>query len=189
VFADADGTAPGAPPARFVVATPVATAFDPAPPLPHGAASVGPLSLPRGESRWASLVRVARAGGAPGESVAPRTVAGRFDASVYAATSRAETQPCLALGFVWEEREPFAARVLLPARLAGADDDAGTVLRRPLARLLDRHRAAGVEVRVEYADPRWTLGAGVVRTKPDEALGVVVAGTQLWPDGTPQPTR
>ena len=55
--------------------------------------------------------------------------------------------------------------------------------------LLDRHRAAGVHLRAEYADPRWTLGQGVVRGEAGDALGVVVAGTELWPDGTPQPDR
>lgn len=90
------------------------------------------------------------------------------------------------LGFEWEEREPFAVRVLLPRRLQVIDDDKGTRLREPLRRLLDRHRAAGVDVRVEYADPRWTLGSGVVRNEVDEAIGTVLSGTELWPDGTPQ---
>jgi hypothetical protein len=91
------------------------------------------------------------------------------------------------LGFEWEEREPFAVRVLLPRRLQSLDDEKGTKLREPLRRLLDRHRAAGVDVRVEYADPRWMLGAGVVREETDEAIGTVLSGTELWPDGTRQP--
>ncbi|WP_405066993.1 hypothetical protein OG558_35915 [Kribbella sp. NBC_01510] len=182
----ASAGSPG-PAARFAVATPVAEAFDESPPLPHGAASVGPLQLPRGESRWTALVRVARSGGAVGQASVPRTVAGRFDGSVFAAATTAEVQPSMLLGFAWEEREPFAVRVLLPQRFAAADDETGTLLRQPLTRLLDRHRAAGVDVRIEYADPRWSLGEGVVRAGADDALGVVLAGTQLWPDGTEQP--
>jgi hypothetical protein len=195
VYTAADGSVPTGtasagspgPAARFAVAAPVAEAFDESPPLPHGAAAVGPLRLPRGESRWTALVRVARAGGAVGEASVPRTVAGRFDASVFAAATPSEVQPSMLLGFAWEEREPFAVRVLLPQRFAAADDETGTLLRQPLTRLLDRHRAAGVDVRVEYADPRWSLGEGVVRAGADDALGVVLAGTQLWPDGTAQP--
>ncbi|NEA30686.1 hypothetical protein [Streptomyces sp. SID13031] len=195
VFTAEDGTVPtetasAGPPGQaslFAVAAPVAGAFDESPPLPHGAASVGPLQLPRGESRWTALIRVARSGGAAGEPSVPRTVAGRFDASVFAAATASEVQPAMLLGFAWEEREPFAVRVLLPQRFSAADDDNGTLLRQPLTRLLDRHRASGVDVRVEYADPRWALGEGVVRTGADDPLGVVLAGTQLWPDGTPQP--
>jgi len=182
----ASAGSPG-PAATFAVAAPVAEAFDESPPLPHGAAAVGPLQLPRGESRWTALVRVARSGGMVGEAAVPRTVAGRFDASVFAAATTAEVQPSMLLGFAWEEREPFAVRVLLPQRFAAADDETGTLLRQPLTRLLDRHRAAGVDVRLEYADPRWSLGEGVVRAGADDALGVVLAGTQLWPDGTEQP--
>jgi len=54
--------------------------------------------------------------------------------------------------------------------------------------LLDRHRAAGVHLYVEYTDPRWTLGTGIVRDLDSEdALGIVVAGTEAWEDDTEQP--
>jgi hypothetical protein len=195
-----DGTTPDGVPAglaaRFATTTPIADALDPTPSLPHGAAAVGPLDLPRGESRWAALVRVARAGGVQGGAAVPRIDAGRFDQGVFgdepaipaaAKVVGAGSDPSLRLGFAWEEREPFAVRVLLPQRLSAADDDAGTLVRQPLARLLDRHRAAGVAVRVEYADPRWTLGQGVMRERDEESIGGVLAGTQLWPDGTAPP--
>ena len=114
-----------------------------------------------------------------------------FDQAVFVAADgpigTTAGDPSLRIGFAWEEREPFAVRVLLPRRFSVLDDEAGTRVREPLRRLLDRHRAAGVDVRVEYADPRWALGTGVVRDEPDEAIGTVLAGTELWPDGTPQP--
>jgi hypothetical protein len=194
-FRFADAAAPVAEPppgdrtARFVVTAPLADALDEGAAFPHGAAGAGPLRLPLGESRWACFVRLAHAGTGPDEPAVPRTAAGRFDAAVFGdATAVAVApglgtgEPSLALGFVWEEREPFAVRVLLPRRLSGLDDDAGTRLREPLRRLLDRHRAAGVDLRVEYADPRWTLGVGVVRDDVDDAIGTVLAGTELWPD-------
>jgi hypothetical protein len=42
-------------------------------------------------------------------------------------------------------------------------------------------------VRVAFADPRWMMGSGIVRTEADDPLGIVLAGTELWPDGTTQP--
>jgi hypothetical protein len=195
-FADADRpTDPQAPDAdrtaRFVVTTPLADALEPTAALPHGAARVGPLRLPVGQSNWACFVRVAHAGSASGTGPATPAItgisAGHFDGAVFADAAGPPVQPSLAVGFAWEEREPFAVRVLVPRRFAALDDEAGTRLRQPLRGLLDRHRAAGVNVRVKYADPRWTLGSGVLRTTTEDPLGTVLAGTELWPDGTEQP--
>ena len=195
VFASADSPdaeQPEGPTATFAISTPVADAFGPSPLLPHGAAAVDVMQLPLGQSRWASFVRVGHAGADVGQPAVPRTSGAFFDGSVFAGgsdpTDPAPPDPSLAVGFAWEERQPFAVRVLLPPRLAAVDDEAGTLLREPLRALLDRHRAAGISLRVEYADPRWTLGVGVVRDTADDPLGVVVAGTGLWTDDTPQPT-
>lgn len=186
-FADEDALEPDPRRATFVVTAPVTTALDPTAAFPHGGAAVGPLRLPLGESRWVCFARVAHAGAGVTTPAIPRTAAGRLDASVFADATTA-LDPSLAVGFAWQEREPFTVRVLLPRRLSTLDDEAGTVLRQPLRFLLDRHRAAGVDVRLEYADPRWTLGNGVVRDTEDQAIGTVLAGTELWPDGTSQPT-
>jgi hypothetical protein len=175
--------------ARFVVTSPLADALEPTAAFPHGAPTVEPLPLPRGVSRWVGFVRVAHTSGPAGAP--PRTKLGRFDAAVFAEadgpTGPSAGEPSMRLGFEWEEREPFAVRVLLPRRLQALDDEQGSTLRRPLRQRLDRHRAAGVDVRVEYADPRWTLGAGVVRDRTDDAIGTVLSGTELWTDGSPQP--
>ncbi|MCA1654972.1 MAG: hypothetical protein LC635_00555 [Pseudonocardiaceae bacterium] len=180
------GSAAG-PVARFVVTTPLADALEPTAAFPHGAATVGPLRLPVGQSHWNSFVRVAHVGAGPTAPAVPRTSAGRYDASVFA-DAAGPLEPSLAVGFAWEEREPFAVRIVVPRRFAILDDEPGTGLRQPLRLLLDRHRAAGVDLSVDYADPRWTLGTGVLRETTDEPLGTVLAGTELWPDGTPQPT-
>ncbi len=177
--------------ARFAVTMPVPDAFGPDAPLPHGAATVPPMRLPRGVSAWTAFARPAHTSSGGPAGLPARHQAARFDAAVLAdADGPAGVtlgQPSMKVGFDWEEREPFAVRVLLPRRLGDLDDDRGSRLREPLRRLLDRHRAVGVDVRVEYADPRWTLGTGVVRQEPDNALGTVLSGTELWPDGTPQP--
>ncbi len=175
--------------ATFVRTTPLADAFGVSATFPHGAPTLEPMGLPRGLSKWVGFVRAAHTSGPTGAP--PRTKLGRFDSAVFAEDDGlagvTAGDASMRLGFEWEEREPFAVRVLLPRRLQVLDDDKGTLLREPLRRRLDRHRAAGVDVRVEYADPRWTLGAGVVRDETDEAIGTVLSGTELWPDGTPQP--
>ena len=175
--------------ATFVVTMPLADATSATSAFPHGAATITPMGLPRGLSRWVPFVRPGHASGPSGSP--PRHKLGRFDASVFAETDGAAGvtagEAVMNLGFEWEEREPFSLRILLPERFLAFDDDKGSLVRAPLRQLLDRHRAAGVDVRVEYADPRWTLGKGLVRDQVDDALGTVIAGTELWPDGSPQP--
>jgi len=55
--------------------------------------------------------------------------------------------------------------------------------------LLDRHRAAGIHVYVDYAEDRWTVPSGLVRdAASDEPLGTVIVGTALWAPQTEAPT-
>ena len=54
-------------------------------------------------------------------------------------------------------------KVWLPMRFSTLDADGVEAVRERVRLLLDRHRAAGVHVSVDYADPRWILGQGVVR--------------------------
>jgi hypothetical protein len=185
-FVFADDGAPGTfgdRDARFALTTPLPDAFGPAAAFPHGAPAVGPLRLPRGRSHWVALARVAHAGLDASTPAVPRTSAGHFDGSVFAPPP-SPMDPSFEIGFAWEEREPFAVRVVVPRRFDGLGDEAGTPLRELLRLLLDRHRAGGVDVRVEYADPRWTLGVGLVRDTEEEPLGTVIAGTELWPDNS-----
>lgn len=189
VFGDAAITVDGTETPRvatFVTTAPVTNGFGPAPALPHGG-SVGGLPLPVGESRWGFFVRVAHHGSEPRAAIA-RNASGIFDESVFADASGPLLEPSADVGFRWEEREPFAVRVLLPPRLAALDDGDGSALREPLRSLLGRHRAAGVHLTVAYAEPRWEVGDGVVRPlDTNEAIGTVIDGTTLWPDDTPQP--
>lgn len=189
VFTDAgDPELSGDRAASFAVTVPIADAFEPGAAFPHPAAVVAPLTMAVGQTRWAFFVHVAHYAAAPDREALPATIGGRFDGSVFADAS-GMPDPAASVGFSWEEREPFSLRVLLPRRLASADDDAGAELREPLRLLLDRHRAAGIRTLVEYAEERWELGMGVARD-PDspEPVGTAIAGTALWPDGTPQPT-
>jgi len=192
VFADADAEHPNdyvytgedAPQDRdavFVVTMPVTAAFGESVSLPHPGATVEPLPMSLGESRWAFFVRVAHFGSHPRPAVASYA-AGRFDQSVWADPDGLLDYVSGSVGFRWQEREPFAVRMLLPERFAALDDDDGTRLREPLRRLLDRHRAAGVHMYVAYADDRWVLGTGIVRdVDSHDVLGTLVSGTTLWP--------
>jgi hypothetical protein len=171
--------------ARFAVSEPIADAFDPAPSLPHAEPLLRPLELSAGESRWAVFVGAATYAGAS-TVAAPRTRAGYFGETVF--DPGASTDPAFEVGFEWDEREPFAVRVWLPLALANLDHPPDSPMRERVRVLLDRHRAAGVHVTVEYADPRWIVGAGTLRNlDTEEALGVVVSGTSTWPAGTKQP--
>jgi hypothetical protein len=188
VFADAgDPDASGDRTASFAVTVPIVDAFEPGAAFPHPGAVVPPLRMAVGQTRWAFFVHVAHYAAALDREALPATVAGRFDGSVFA-DAAGMPDPAASIGFAWEEREPFSLRVLLPRRLASADDDTGAQLREPLRLLLDRHWAAGIHTLVEYAEERWELGTGVARD-PDSSdpVGTAVAGTALWPDGTPQP--
>ena len=194
-FVWADDASAGDRAAAFAVTEPIPDAFDPTPSLPHAEPLVAPLVLAAGESRWAVFVGAATYWGRSGDedtpgdvTPAPRSLAGFFDETVFAPDPADSGTHAFEIGFEWDEREPFAVRVWLPLTLADLDGPDETPVRERTRGLLDRHRAAGVHVRVEYADPRWILGAGNLRDlETDEALGVVVSGTSTWQDGTAQP--
>jgi hypothetical protein len=125
------------------------------------------------------------AGGQP-DPAAPEPIAGTFDQSLYQPDPAGP--PSLAVGFEWDEREAYAVRLWLPFAFAELDAAGEPTLREVVRLLLDRHRAAGVHVYVEHADPRWVLGTGIARDlDSDDALGLVVAGTQTWADDIDQP--
>jgi hypothetical protein len=193
VFADAETDAPVGPAGRtgrYVVTRPLADAFEPLPSFPHTEGLLRPLRLDRAETRFAVFVGAGVFGSLDGGGAdllaAPEPVAGRFDQAVFLPEPGGARS--FEIGFEWDEREAYALRVWLPQALAGLDTPDEPSLREVIRLLLDRHRAAGVHVYVEYADPRWVLGTGVIRDLDSvDALGQVVAGTEAWLDETPQP--
>lgn len=176
----------------YAVTSPVDDAFDPAPSLPHGDTLLAPLRLARTGARFAVFVGAGTFGldrGEPDgvETAAPEPIAGVFDETVYLPEPGGE--PSFQIGFEWDERETYAVRVWLPASFAALDRDGEPSVRELVRLQLDRHRAAGVHVYVDFADPRWVLGTGVVRDlESDDALGIAVAGTEAWDDDAAQPT-
>jgi hypothetical protein len=195
VYADADHPDNGGDRAgSFALTHPLAEAFDPDPVFPHSDGLILPSSMDRGESRWAFFVGAGTFGGASGDVgidavlAAPRPVAGFFDDSLFLPDPSGP--PSGLVGLEWEEREPFAMKIWLPMRFSSLDgsgeDD--VAVRERIRILLDRHRAAGVHVYVAYADPRWTLGTGVLRDLDStDPLGLVVAGSTTWDSDILQP--
>ena len=194
VYADADaddaarfGDRAGA----FSVTSPIDDGFDPAPSLPHGEGLLAPLHMARTGARFAVFAGAATFALDRGEqgvvTTAPEPLAGFFDESVYEPDPAGETS--FQIGFEWDERETYAVRVWLPRSFAALDRDGEPSIRELVRIELDRLRAAGVHVYVDFADPRWVLGTGVVRDMGSgDALGVAVAGTEAWDAGSPQPS-
>ncbi len=177
----------------FAVTHPVDDAFDPAPSLPHGVPLLDAVRLDRRSTRFAAFVGVAAFATNDGVDAsvieaAPHPWAGRFDLGVFQPETPPSGAPAFEIGFEWDEREAYAVKVWLPREFQDLDEGGLEPLREVVRGGLDRFRAAGVHVYTEYADPRWTLGTGIVRElDTDDALGVVVAGTEAWEDDIDQP--
>ena len=190
VFADAsDPTSGGDRVAAFGVTGPFATALDPGAAFPHAGGLLPPATLAVGETRWKVFAREGCFGTErpTPEPAIPRFDAAEWDGTVFAAATAGG--PSLKLGFAWQEREAYACTLWLPMRFARLDHEGVTGVCERMRVLLGRHRPAGVHITVAYADDLWSLGEGIVRGNDSTAAeGVIVVGTRLWPDGTPQPT-
>jgi hypothetical protein len=175
----------------FAVTRPPADGFDPNPSLPHGDGLLPAVHLDRAETRFAVFVGAGTFAADLGDGGivegAPHPVAGRFDDSVFEPQAAPGGAPSFEIGFQWDEREAYAVKVWLPLDFADLDRDDEVAVGEVVRGQLDRHRPAGVHVYVEHADPRWTLGTGVIRDlDTGDALGVAVAGTESWADDTSQ---
>jgi hypothetical protein len=175
--------------ATFAVTEPVTDAFEPTGVFPHTEGLLEGAGMSLGESRWAFFVRAAHFGRSA-ESLAdeltePVFDAGVFDESVYAPG----TEPSGAVGFAWQEREPFAATLWIPQRFAALDADGETPLRERVRLFVERYRAAGVHLYAKYADDHWSIGSGLLRDlESTDPRGTVVVGTRVWPPDTVEPT-
>ncbi len=187
--------------ARFARATPF-DALDGGFTFPHGGEPLPVPGVGIGRTRFAFFVQQAHFsrddGGDPPAAVplSPRFLVGFLDAqepdappgrnsSVFAPPPAAP--PAASISLSWLEHEAYAVRVLLPRHYSLYDLEG----ERPLAELsadaLERHRPAGVTLRVEYVDDRWVLGEGELAAGacPDPILSLR-GGTVLW--SPPAPT-
>jgi hypothetical protein len=118
--------------------------------------------------------------------LSPRTHAGFFDASVFAPPPDAAQQPAANVALSWLEHEAYALRILLPRRYAQYDIAGEPPTSELVRRALERHRPAGVDVRVEYVDDRWILDVSEV-TLADSADPILSlrGGSVLWSSPSP----
>ncbi|KYG09200.1 hypothetical protein BE21_19260 [Sorangium cellulosum] len=191
-FTDDAGATPNGQGATFATPIPFADAFDALAAWPHAAGVRLVQTLAVGATRWAFFVREAVYGttDAAGTVDLPAVAyfaAGVWDQSVFAGTPAPEAAK---LAFDWEEREPFAVRLFIPERFATLDDTASPPAMPPITAVvrgaLERFRAAGIRLTVEYTSELWTLGEGVLRDIDSaEPEGTVVDGTRVWPSPLP----
>jgi hypothetical protein len=182
------GTVPHGQAAQFVVGVPYAAAFDPTATWPQSAGVRPAPPLAVGATRWAFFVREGHFGTTDDTGATPLPAvayfaAGVADESVFVG---APLPDAAKLGFAWEEREPYAVRILIPERLAVLDDPADPPAAPHVTEMVrtavERFRAAGIRLTVEYTSELWTLGEGVLRDIDSaEPEGIVVDGTRLWP--------
>jgi len=181
---------PGAPAdriAKFAVAEPF-DALDGSFVFPHAG---DPLTVPGvgvGRTRFAFFVQVAHwsrldetVDPAVLIPLSPRPHAGFLDQSVFAIGSGDSDAPAARITLSWLEHEAYAVRVLLPRRFVLCDAEEQPTLANRVQAALARHRAAGVDLRVEYIEDRWILGSGEVGAADaaDPILGLR-GGSVLW---------
>jgi hypothetical protein len=163
----------------------VTDALEPDAAFPHAEGLLEGSEMSLGESRWAFFVRVGHFGraaeSAADELAEPVLDAAVFDESVF----EPGAEPSGAVGFAWEEREPFAARLWIPQRFSALDRESEVPVRERVRLFLERYRAAGIHVYANYADDRWSIGTGLLRDPGStDPRGTVVAGTRLGPPET-----
>jgi hypothetical protein len=170
---------PGADPARratFAVATPDG-ALDASFTFPHAGNAIPMPGLGMGHTRFAYFLQEAHWSSETAR-VQPRPAVGFLDGSVFAPPSG--TAPDSAVVTLdWFDHEAYAVRVLLPPRLTLIDADG---IAKKVRGALDRVRAAGVEIRVEYIDEKWTLGSGpLAGGGAEDPILSLKGGSVLWP--------
>jgi len=114
---------------------------------------------------------------------------GAFDASAFEGcvfalpadeTARVALPPSAKVQLLWREHQPFTVRVLLPSGLQSLEAALldGESLRTLVHAGLERFRAAGIRLEVDWFDETWVLDESVIRDSAVEAgLGVDFDGT------------
>ncbi len=167
--------------ATFAVTQPIPDGFATDAVLPHGDGLLQNPTLSVGTTRWRYFVQVAHFGTRqvdPEVAVPAVAVhnAALFSHSVYQGVPTAAGE----VGFSWNERQAFVVNVWIPERFAALDTGAQPTVAEQVGALLERYRAAGIQVNVHYASDQWTLPDGVLRdADSDEALGVGLHVTRL----------
>jgi hypothetical protein len=162
--------------------------------FPHAGESIPMPGLAVGETRFAVFMQQAHYSsldpGSPAQLflVTPRTKVGFLDGSVFAPGIGEEGPPAGLVSLSWLERRAYMARVWIPMRFQKliAADAEGVEVKRRVVQALNRFRPAGVQLEVEYLDPRWVMGRGIALNEDSDEPAGPGSGTVLWsaPDET-----
>ncbi len=121
-------------------------------------------------------------------SISPRTHVGFADGSVLAPPLDSEQTPAATVGLSWLEHEAYALRIILPRRFASFDITGQAAMSELVRRALERHRPAGVDLRVDYVDDRWVLGSSdVTAAGAADPILSLRGGSVLWTPAAPTP--
>jgi hypothetical protein len=173
--------------ARFVETFP-AGALDSEFVFPHAGESIPMPGIAVGETRFAFFVQQAHFSsvdtGSPPQLLytTPRTKVGFLDGSVFAPAAGATGPDAALVSLSWLEHRAFMARVWIPMRFQKfvAGDPEGLEMKQRVLQSLNRFRPAGVQLEVEYIDPRWVMGRGIAAEEGSDQPAGPGGGTVLW---------
>ncbi|MFN2354437.1 MAG: hypothetical protein ABR512_07930 [Desulfopila sp.] len=196
-FCNEHGTTPHGQCGVFVTTEPVEEGFSAD--MPHMGGLSPAITLAVGATNLQFFVRIAHFGTRttvpPADQGAVESYsAGHCNTSLFAldTTGAGAIDAAALIGFLWQEREAFKVIVWLPSRFASYDlnnESDETTLAQRLRTLLDRHRAAGISLDVQYATDLWQLPYGYITdTDSLQSYKSITAGSRLWNTGSPQPT-
>jgi hypothetical protein len=139
------------------------------------------MTIPLGDSYWRFFVAEADFD------------ASGFDESVFASPPPSvvlppPVAPSAKVELLWKEEKPFSLLVLIPAELKPFETPAwlGADLRKLVRAGLERFRAAGIELQVDYFDSKWIVGKSVLRSlNAKSGPGVTFEG--MVPSPAPAP--
>ncbi len=196
-FCNVHGTTPHGQCGVFVETQPVEEGFSAD--MPHMGGLSPAITLAVGATNLQFFVRIAHFGGRTTEPLADQAAVESYSAAHYGTSLFAlntngagAIDAAMRVGFEWQEREAFKVIVWLPSRFANYDlnkEPEELTLAQRLSNLLDRHRAAGISLDVQYASDLWQLPYGYVTDSDSpESYKSITAGSRLWNNGSPQPT-
>jgi hypothetical protein len=120
--------------------------------------------------------------------ISPRTHVAFADGSVFGTPPESAQTPAASVSLSWLEHEAYAVRILLPRRFSLFDDAGRPPMTELVRSALERHRPAGVDVRVEYVDDRWILGdSDVTSAASADPILSLRGGSVLWASPAPTP--
>lgn len=144
--------------------------------FPHAGDNLPPLGIETGTNRFAFFVQEGHYSRVLADDsirrVEPRPAVGFLDQSVFGVEPGGERPTAAHVSLAWLERCAFRARIWIPRRFRRLtpDDPDGLATRQQVLDAVARFRPAGVRFDVDFLDPRWVLGRGVIYGEDEGVL-------------------